>query len=389
MAQPSLASVIINNYNYGRFVGAAIDSALAQTHACTEVIVVDDGSTDNSRDVLASYGARIKTVFKENGGQASALNAGFEMSHGDVILFLDADDTLLPSAVDNAVRTCKASDVVKAHWPLWIVNERGERTGKVTPSAPLPDGDLKEVLLRDGPLTTATPPTSGNAWTRGFLQKVMPIPADYRLCADEYLYALAPAFGIVKRVEKPQGTYRMHGHNGYQGKTLDEKTAFGRRIQDLQCDLVAAHLRSLGHDAAPERWKRKQWFCRLGEAIATIRAVIPPSSMFILVDDDQWGVQHSLAGRACLPFVEKDGAYWGPPPNDRAATEELMRLRAVGADFLVVAWPAFWWLSHYRDWHQNLMMNYRCIVRSDDLLVFDLRETLVAQRAPEVLCESH
>ena len=78
-------SVIINNYNYGHFLGAAIDSALTQTYAPIEVVVVDDGSTDDSRNVIAGYGSRIRAVLKVNGGQASAFNAGFAASTGAVI----------------------------------------------------------------------------------------------------------------------------------------------------------------------------------------------------------------------------------------------------------------------------------------------------------------
>jgi glycosyltransferase involved in cell wall biosynthesis len=68
-----LVSVIINNYNYGRFLGEAIDSVLNQTYQRTETIVVDDGSTDNSREIIAGYGDRIIPVLKANGGQ----NSGF------------------------------------------------------------------------------------------------------------------------------------------------------------------------------------------------------------------------------------------------------------------------------------------------------------------------
>jgi len=75
-------SIIIDNYNYGRFLGEAIDSALAQTYPHVEVIVVDDGSTDNSREVIAKYGDRIIPVLKENGGQASAFNAGLLRPRG-------------------------------------------------------------------------------------------------------------------------------------------------------------------------------------------------------------------------------------------------------------------------------------------------------------------
>lgn len=98
-----LVSIIVNNYNYGRFLREAIESALSQTYKPLEVIVVDDGSTDCSRDVIASFGARILPVFKENGGQASALNAGFARSHGDLVMFLDSDDLLLDYAIERVV----------------------------------------------------------------------------------------------------------------------------------------------------------------------------------------------------------------------------------------------------------------------------------------------
>src|SRR3954469_17707313 len=104
-----LVSIIIDNYNYGRFIGDAIDSALAQTYANKEVIVVDDGSTDNSREIINGYSGRIQSVFKNNGGQSSALNAGFAASHGDVVYFLDADDVLFPDAVENVIREFNAA----------------------------------------------------------------------------------------------------------------------------------------------------------------------------------------------------------------------------------------------------------------------------------------
>ena len=90
MTRPAL-SVIINNFNYGDFVGAAIDSALDQGDG-VEVIVVDDGSTDAFTSVIARYGTAITAVLQENAGQAAAFNAGFTASSGDVVVFLDADD---------------------------------------------------------------------------------------------------------------------------------------------------------------------------------------------------------------------------------------------------------------------------------------------------------
>ena len=85
-------SIIINNYNYDRFLAQAIDSALNQTYPNIEVIVVDDGSTDSSRQIITSYGDAIKPVLQPNSKQGIAFNNGFNHSTSDIINFLDADD---------------------------------------------------------------------------------------------------------------------------------------------------------------------------------------------------------------------------------------------------------------------------------------------------------
>src|SRR4051812_20304329 len=161
---PALASVIVNNHNYGRFLPFAIDSALAQTYRPLEVIVVDDGSTDDSRDIISGYLPHIQPVLKSNGGQASALNAGFAASHGDVVLFLDADDVLFPSAVSNAVSLLSEAGISKVQWPLEVIDQAGSRTGERRPSQPAPEGDFRQQVLERGPSNVPSSPTSGNAW---------------------------------------------------------------------------------------------------------------------------------------------------------------------------------------------------------------------------------
>ena len=103
LSRVPLATIIITSYNYAAYVGRAIDSALAQTYPQVEVIVVDDGSRDGSAEIIAQYGNRIGSLLKANSGQASAWNAGFNLSHGDVICFLDSDDVLLPTAMEKAM----------------------------------------------------------------------------------------------------------------------------------------------------------------------------------------------------------------------------------------------------------------------------------------------
>ena len=134
VSDPS-ASVIINNYEYGRYLREAIDSALAQDHPATEVVVVDDGSTDDSASIIRSYGDRIVAVLKDNGGQGSAFNAGFAASGGDVIVFLDADDRLRPSAVRRAAERLARVGASKVHWPLALIDADGRPTeGSSRPS---------------------------------------------------------------------------------------------------------------------------------------------------------------------------------------------------------------------------------------------------------------
>src|SRR3954447_20177322 len=98
-------TVVVNNHGYERFVGAAIRSALEQT-APAQVVVVDDGSTDGSRDVIGAFGDAVGAVYKPQGGQTSALNAAYPHARGDVVIFLDADDLLYPSAVEQAAEAC-------------------------------------------------------------------------------------------------------------------------------------------------------------------------------------------------------------------------------------------------------------------------------------------
>lgn len=98
-----LVSVIIPNYNYARYIREAIDSALAQTYPNIEVIVVDDGSKDESQKISESYGDRIITILQENSGVAAARNNGVKNSSGEYLAFLDADDVWLPRKIEKQV----------------------------------------------------------------------------------------------------------------------------------------------------------------------------------------------------------------------------------------------------------------------------------------------
>jgi len=216
---PPLVSVIVNSYNYVRYVGTSIESALGQDYERIEVIVVDDGSTDGSADVVAACGDRARTILKRNGGQASALNAGFSVSNGDIVIFVDCDDLLYPHAVSSVVAAW-TPECAKVQYRLAIVDADGRLTGGSFPAAQvvLPSGDLVPMIAAVGGYPC--PVTSGNAYARQVLEELMPIPEDeFRLSADGYLNPLAPFYGTVISLQDELGAYRLHGSNRWLGLT--------------------------------------------------------------------------------------------------------------------------------------------------------------------------
>ncbi len=215
-----LVSIIIDNYNYAAFLSQAIESALAQSHPSVEVIVVDDGSTDDSADVIRGYGSRIIPLFKENGGQASALNEGFAQSRGEVVIFLDADDRLLPqAAAEVAEAFCSRPDTAKVQYRMEVIDGAGQRTGVIKPHAhlPLQAGDLRRGELTF-PFDLTWLPTSGNAFPARVLRQIMPIPerAYGKIAADWYLVHVAALFGPVYALDKVCAAYRVHQANRYE-----------------------------------------------------------------------------------------------------------------------------------------------------------------------------
>ncbi len=215
-----LVSIVINNYNYGHFLGDAIDSALAQTYSNVEVVVVDDGSTDNSHTVIKHYGDRIIPIYKPNGGQASAFNAGFAASNGDIICFLDADDVYLPRKIETVVE--QISNFQSMQWcfhPLQLVDINQKSIEPIL-GIRLPHKlDLRQHMAQGqlkGYFPFAIPPTSGLCFTRALLLQILPMPtANLKILADSYLQfaALGLASGVA--LENPLALQRLHGNNFY------------------------------------------------------------------------------------------------------------------------------------------------------------------------------
>ena len=139
-------SVIIPTYNYSRFIGEAIDSALAQTRAPLEVIVVDDGSTDGTAEVLAAYGDRIRVLRQKNSGVAMARNAGIAAARGEYLAFLDSDDAWYPRKLERQMPRFDAEPSLGlVHCGAETIDSEG-RTLKMSVDGM--EGDVAEAMLR-------------------------------------------------------------------------------------------------------------------------------------------------------------------------------------------------------------------------------------------------
>jgi glycosyltransferase involved in cell wall biosynthesis len=219
VSRPIAVDIVIDNYNYGRFLEAAIDSALAQDYPHSRVIVVDDGSTDNSREVISRFADRVTTVFKENGGQASAFNAGWRHCRGDAVIFLDSDDVLLPQAAERVATAFAATPrAVKVQCGMEVIDESGQPTGELKPAPheSLPGGDLRRSMLAF-PFDLRRMATSANGFSTAALRRIMPVPeGEFAESADWYLQHLVPLLGDVVSLEDICVFYRVHGGNSYE-----------------------------------------------------------------------------------------------------------------------------------------------------------------------------
>jgi hypothetical protein len=365
-------SIIITSFNYERYIGETIRSALEQEGAQTEVIVVDDGSSDGSRAVIESFGERVQTLFTANRGQAAAQNRGFELSSGEGVIFVDSDDVLLPSAARSVAEALSDPRIAKVHWTLPVIDAEGRRTGMLQ-DKDLAEGDLRSHFFADGPLSNGTmpsPPTSGNAYARWFLEQVMPTPEEiYFRSPDEYLFGLAPAYGPIARLE-PQSVYRIHGNNAHLLRPFERMLAFQLEHYETMLREGLRAAERAGVSVELKAWDGGAWWLRTARVVATIERLVPAGARLALSDETLLGFEPQLRRRIMLPFPEQDGEWAGNPVDDEQALGALERLSAERIPYLGVAWPAFWWFDEYPRFARELRSRMQLLAEDDDLVLF-------------------
>ena len=228
-----LVSVILTSYNYQQYVGEAIRCVFRQSYRPIELVIVDDGSVDRSteviREAIADAPIPVKTIFKPNGGQSSAFNAGYKKISGQIVTFLDSDDLWYDDRVEKIV------DFMHL-FPGGGVYQHQLDTGRGPKRNGLLSADVFQLWKiwgkgrfniaddHDGALFSPFLPTSGLAFRRSVLDKVFPIPEELITCPDAFMSRTSVMQGPLLSLPLVLGLWRDHDDNsGKRGYSSFEK----------------------------------------------------------------------------------------------------------------------------------------------------------------------
>lgn len=205
-----LISVVITCYNYAKYVAGAIDCVLAQSYPSKEVIVVNDGSTDESLSIITRYAARVRIIDQVNLGSSAAYNHGFAAATGEIVIFLDADDLLCPGALERVARAWSPA-CAKVQYDAIVIDADGKDLGRKLCNF---DASYDAARVRGSFRRTGTyrwPVTVGNAYSYWFAKQLFPLAKGHY--PDGTLNTAAPVYGDVITIPAALGCYRIHGQN--------------------------------------------------------------------------------------------------------------------------------------------------------------------------------
>ncbi|MDA3912901.1 glycosyltransferase family 2 protein [Oleiagrimonas sp.] len=248
MTEPATFSVVVTSYNYRDFIETAVDAALAQTRAPKQVIVVDDGSTDGTPELLRKrYGEdpRVTLLLCENGGQLTAFHRGLEACSGDVICFLDADDTWGPEYLARIGELYDArSDIDFVFSDLQLFGDENHWMGYADRALDLGYTAISTYML----VHWYGAPTSAISLRAVWARRVLDLPesfrANWRLSADNCLvYGTSVLGGRKYYLPTRSVRYRIHGRNGWWGQRT-RVNEYHNRIRS-RC-LIEHYARSIG-----------------------------------------------------------------------------------------------------------------------------------------------
>jgi len=230
-------SVLIDTYNHEKFIEQAIASVLEQDFSASdsEILVVDDGSSDRTPELVKKFAPRVTYLPKQNGGQASAFNFGIPHCRGEVVAFLDGDDWWEPNKLATVLAEFESDPEIGAvGHGLYEVDENGKRLFLNIPdrrySCRLRDLDEARQFLE----LRSFLGTSRLAIRRAVLERILPLPEDLLVEADEFLATIAAALAGCVVLDRPLTSYRFHSGNQFQYSVSDDRR-HKRKAISLSC----------------------------------------------------------------------------------------------------------------------------------------------------------
>lgn len=232
MIQSKKVSVIIPNYNYARYVGQAIDSVLQQSYRNFEVIVVNNGSTDNSIEILQTFGDKIRVIDQPNLGQSGARNSGLSESRGEYIAFLDADDLWEPTKLEKQIRLMSQYTQL-VYCGIAQFGEKAIGAPKV--QMPKYNGRCMQFFLEQPGVSIVISGESTALFSRDLLNKVGGFDMELNSTAGWDFFRRCSSNTEFDFVNEPLVNYRLHGHNmsnSHDSVIKDMRLAYSKLFQD-------------------------------------------------------------------------------------------------------------------------------------------------------------
>ncbi len=399
-------------YNGENFLEKAIESLLVQTFDDFELIISDNASTDRTEAICQAHAAQDHRVryFRnhENIGASGNFTRVFNLASSQYFKWAAHDDVCQPDYLARCVRVLdEDSSVVLCHSRTANIDENGQwikiwnagtdvgsevahrrfREALALKETFFVWGVVRADVLRKTRLLgnfpgNDRPLLSGLSLFGRFYEipEVLFLQREHKAKSIRAYNWRKPRDAIVCYDPKRAGKIIFP-----RWRLLSEHTlGIGRaplswrgrvRCYNEMVRWITRHKQGLLSDVivATEQVSGLgiNWLKRLDPISYDINSVIPLGDTFILVDEETLETE-VFGERQTIPFLEKDGIYWGPPPDDDTAIGELERLRRSGANFFVLPWPAFWWRDYYSRFYSHLRAKYCCVLETDRVVVFDL-----------------
>lgn len=393
-------TIAIPTYNRSGLLKIALKSVLDQDYTDFNILVLDNASSDDTEEVVRSFtDSRITYVRNEkNIGIVPNENRAIKLNSSPYLNILQDDDMMLPGFIRESIK------VLEEHPKAAFSFTRAGGIDINGIPVPLPDDEPDEGVI-DG-LEYLHQIVNGHNWVIHISTVMMRTSALADLgpfdtvhskhSEDINLYLRMASYYDIVFIPKLLSYIRLHAGQDTQLR-FHSPSGTGRvAMMSERTDAVAHLLKSKrAEDAGYRQWLANRllyismqrselthllvpdlnmpWKDRLEIAIEEILALIPVNNAFILVDEDKWG-SHIFSNHNVMLFLERNGKYWGAPPDDKTAIREFNRLWESGAVFMVFGWPAFWWLDYYSGLRDYLYSNFCCILQNSRIIVFDLRK---------------